>query len=152
MVMNVEHSRRQCKGMMTPGLRFPAQRECHLRLHSRPSPCANRARIDMTPTAAEAGLHVPVAVPGDLMGAIERRLLLGALSCAVLLIGGYFVFVSLPWGHQVDDDAYFGRKALSRKVVQLDSDVLDLVSKTALLIAAMVRSSLESCVAVLLPV
>ena len=59
---------------------------------------------------------------------IERRLLLGALICAVLLIGCYFVFVSLPWGHQFDDDAYFGRKALSRNVVKLDSDILGLVS------------------------
>ena len=69
---------------------------------------------------------------------IERRLLLGALGCAVLLIGSYFVFVSLPWGHQFDDDAYFGRKALSRTVVKLDSEVLALVSKSTLLIAAMV--------------
>ena len=69
---------------------------------------------------------------------IERRLLLGALSCAVLLIGGYFVFVSLPWGHQFDDDAYFGRKALSRNVVKLDSDILGLVSTRAVLIAATV--------------
>ena len=69
---------------------------------------------------------------------IERRLLLGALICAVLLIGGYFVFVSLPWGHQFDDDAYFGRKALIRNVIQLNSDILDLVSKRALLIAATV--------------
>jgi hypothetical protein len=65
---------------------------------------------------------------------IERRLLLGALICAVLLIGGYFVFVSLPWGHQFDDDAYFGRKALSRNVVKLDSDIIGLVSTRALLI------------------
>ena len=69
---------------------------------------------------------------------IERRLLLGALICAVVLIGGYFVFVSLPWGHQFDDDAYFGRKALSRNVVKLDSDILGLVSTRALLIAATV--------------
>jgi hypothetical protein len=69
---------------------------------------------------------------------IERRLLLGALICAVLLIGGYFVFVSLPWGHQFDDDAYFGREALSRNVVKLDSDILDLVCKRALPIAATV--------------
>ena len=41
---------------------------------------------------------------------IERRLLLGALSCAILLIGGYFVFVSLPWGHQFDDDASLDAK------------------------------------------
>jgi hypothetical protein len=69
---------------------------------------------------------------------IQRKLLIGALVCAVLLIVGYFVLVSTSWGHQLDDDAYFGRKALSRKVIQLDSDMLDLVSKAALLLAAVV--------------
>jgi membrane-associated phospholipid phosphatase len=69
---------------------------------------------------------------------LHRRLLLGALVCALLLIVGYFTLVSPPWGHQFDDDAYFGRGALSRKVVKLDFDILDLVSKTTLLLAAMV--------------
>ena len=61
---------------------------------------------------------------------------MGALVCAVLLIAGYFVLVSTPWGHQLDDDAYFGREAMSRKVINLDSGVLDLVSKATLLLAA----------------
>ena len=69
---------------------------------------------------------------------LQRRLLLGALVCAVTLIAGYFIFVSPPWGHQFDDDAYFGRRALSRKVVKLDFDLLNLVSKTTLVLAAMV--------------
>jgi hypothetical protein len=69
---------------------------------------------------------------------VERRLLLGALVCAVLLIAGYFTFVSTPWGHQLDDDAFFGRKALSRKIVGLDSNFLDLVNKAALFLAAVV--------------
>jgi membrane-associated phospholipid phosphatase len=69
---------------------------------------------------------------------IQRRLLLGALVCAVLLIVGYLVFVSPPWGHQFDDDAYFGRRALSRKVVRLNSDIMDFVSKPTLVLAAMV--------------
>ena len=82
---------------------------------------------------------------------LQRHLLLGALVCAVTLIAGYFIFVSPPWGHQFDDDAYFGRRALSRKVVKLDSDILNLVSKTTLLLAAMVllvhgsRAPLCSC-------
>ena len=69
---------------------------------------------------------------------IERRLLQGALLCAVLLIVGFFVLVSTPWGHQFDDDAFFGRKALSRRIIRLDSDILDLVNKAALLLAAIV--------------
>jgi hypothetical protein len=69
---------------------------------------------------------------------IERHLLLGALVCAVLLIVGYFVLVSTPWGHQFDDDAFFGRKALSQKIIRLDSDILDLVNGAVLLLAAIV--------------
>jgi hypothetical protein len=69
---------------------------------------------------------------------VQRRLLLGAMVCGVLLIVCYFVFVGTPWGHQVDDDAYFGHGALSRKVVRLDSDILDLVTKATLLFAAVV--------------
>jgi hypothetical protein len=67
---------------------------------------------------------------------IQRRLLLGALGCAVLLIVGYFVLVSTSWGHQLDDDAYFGRKAMSRRVIMLDSGMLDLVTKATLVLAA----------------
>jgi PAP2 superfamily len=68
----------------------------------------------------------------------QRHLLLGALLCAGLLIVGYLVIVSTAWGHQLDDDAYFGREALNRKVTNLDSDLLDHVSKAALLFAAFV--------------
>jgi hypothetical protein len=69
---------------------------------------------------------------------IHRRLLLGALVCAVLLIAGYFALVGTSWGHQLDDDAYFGRTALSRKVINLDSHILDFVTKAGLLLAAIV--------------
>jgi PAP2 superfamily len=69
---------------------------------------------------------------------VQWRLLLGALVCAVLLIVCYFVLVSTSWGHQLDDDAYFGREALSRRVISLDSDMLDLVTKAALPFAAVV--------------
>jgi hypothetical protein len=68
--------------------------------------------------------------------ALRNRLLLGALVCAGLLILGYFVLVATSWGHQFDDDAFFGRKALSRKIIYLDSHVLALVSKAGLLFAA----------------
>ena len=69
---------------------------------------------------------------------IQRRLLLGALVCAVLLIVCYFVLVSTSWGHQLDDVAYFGHKALNRKVIKLYSTMLDLVTKGGLLFAVVV--------------
>jgi hypothetical protein len=69
---------------------------------------------------------------------IQRKLLLGALVCAVLLIVGYFVLVSTAAGHQLDDDAYLGREAVNWKVIRLDSHLLDVVSKAALLLSAIV--------------
>jgi hypothetical protein len=69
---------------------------------------------------------------------IQKRLLFGALLSAALLIAGYLVIVSTSWGHQLDDDAYFGRKALSRKVIVLDSKLLDHVSKAVLMLAAII--------------
>jgi membrane-associated phospholipid phosphatase len=69
---------------------------------------------------------------------IQRRLLLGSLLCAVLLAAGYFAFVNTAWGHKVDEDAYFGREALSWKVEKLNLDILDLVNKAAVLTAAIV--------------
>jgi hypothetical protein len=68
--------------------------------------------------------------------ALRSRLLIGALVCAVLLIVGYFVLVATPWGHQFDDQAFFGRKALSRKVIVWDYHMLAHVSKAGLLSAA----------------
>jgi membrane-associated phospholipid phosphatase len=69
---------------------------------------------------------------------IQRRLLLGAVLFAILLIVGYFAVVSTSSGHQLDDDAYFGRKALSRKVANLDYRLLYHVTKATLLVAAVI--------------
>jgi hypothetical protein len=68
--------------------------------------------------------------------AVRSRLLIGALVCAVLLIVGYLVLVATPWGHQFDDQAFFGRKALSRRVIVWDYHMLAHVSKRGLLSAA----------------
>lgn len=70
--------------------------------------------------------------------ATQRQLLLGSLFCAVLLAAGYFAFVTTAWGHKMDEDAYFGRNVLSWKVEKLNLDILDLTSKSALVVAAMV--------------
>jgi hypothetical protein len=69
---------------------------------------------------------------------LQSRLLLGALVCAVLLILGYFVFVTTAWGQQLDGGAYLGRKALSQKIEKLDLGILALVNKAALLLAVVV--------------
>jgi hypothetical protein len=69
---------------------------------------------------------------------IQKRFLLGALVCALLLIAGYFSLVGTSWGHQLDDDAFLGREALSRKVIRLDARVLDHVTKATLSVAAVI--------------
>ena len=69
---------------------------------------------------------------------VESRFLLGAIVCAVLLIVNYFALVGTPLGHQFDDDAFLGRKTLDRRIITLDSDVLKLVRKRTLLLAAVV--------------
>jgi hypothetical protein len=68
--------------------------------------------------------------------ALRSRLLVGALICVVLLMAGYFVLVATSWGHQFDDQAFFGRKALSRRVIVWDYHLLAHVSKAGLLCAA----------------
>ena len=68
--------------------------------------------------------------------AIRNRLLVGTLVCAVLLIVGYFVLVATPWGHRFDDQAFFGREALSAKIIDWDYHLLEHVSKKTLLCAA----------------
>jgi hypothetical protein len=67
---------------------------------------------------------------------IQKRLLLGTMICIVLLIVGYFFFVNTSEGHRLDDDAFLGRAALKRRVIILDSNILELVSKAAILLAA----------------
>jgi membrane-associated phospholipid phosphatase len=82
---------------------------------------------------------------------IQRGLLWAALVCAALLIVGYFAFVSTSWGHRLDDDALFGRKALNWKVIRLDSAALDLVSKAGLLLAAgviLIIAAVRRCILV----
>jgi hypothetical protein len=69
---------------------------------------------------------------------VQSRFLLAAIVCALLLIANYFALVGTPWGHQFDDDAFLGRKALVRKVITLDSDLLKLVRKRTLFLGAVV--------------
>jgi hypothetical protein len=78
---------------------------------------------------------------------LEKDLVMQRLreaGTAVLLVVGYFILISTSWGHQLDDDAYFGRKALSLAVEGLDSAVLDHVTMAGLLIAAVVVLIIEA--------
>jgi membrane-associated phospholipid phosphatase len=53
-------------------------------------------------------------------------------------IVSYFILVDTPLGHQFDDDAVLTRESLGRKVIRLDSHILNLVGRRTLLLAAVV--------------
>lgn len=67
-----------------------------------------------------------------------QPLLLGVGLLAVLLVAGYFIFVCTAWGQAFDNVAYFGHSAVDREALRYDSDILGLVSKRALIVAAAV--------------
>jgi hypothetical protein len=79
---------------------------------------------------------------------VESRFLLGAIVCAVLLIVNYFALVGTPWGHQLDGEAFLGSKTLGRNIITLESDILNLVRKRTLFLAAVSRSLSRLCAAV----
>jgi membrane-associated phospholipid phosphatase len=69
-------------------------------------------------------------------GRLQKRFLLGALICFGLLVVLYIGLVGTPWGHRLDDDAYLGRGALSRKVITWDSALLMRVTSVTVVSAA----------------
>jgi membrane-associated phospholipid phosphatase len=71
-------------------------------------------------------------------GRLQKHFLLGALICVGLLLVLYIGLVGTTWGHRLDDDAYLGRGALSRKVISLDSVLLMRVTSVTVVIAAVV--------------
>jgi membrane-associated phospholipid phosphatase len=82
-------------------------------------------------------------------GSLQKRFLLGALVCFCCLIVCYITLVGTTWGHQLDDDAYLGRGALSRKFAFWDTVLLMRVTSVTvfslagvLLIIGIVRRSI----------
>lgn len=82
-------------------------------------------------------------------GSLQKRFLLGALVCLCLLMICYIALVGTSWGHQLDDDAYLGRGALSRKVMFWDAILLKRVTSVTvislagvLLVTGVVRRSI----------
>jgi membrane-associated phospholipid phosphatase len=66
----------------------------------------------------------------------QTRFLPGAIVCYLLLIVFYAVLVGTDWGHEFDDDAYFGRGAVSRPMVTLDAALLMRISDAKIMAAA----------------
>ena len=82
-------------------------------------------------------------------GSLQKRFLLGALVCLCLLMICYIALVGTSGGHQLDDDAYLGRGALSRKVMFWDAILLKRVTSVTvislagvLLVTGVVRRSI----------
>jgi hypothetical protein len=80
----------------------------------------------------KAFFHQPMTSVG------RSRFLVGTIVCFLLLISFYVVLVGTDWGHQLDDDAFLGRGAISRQVVRVDSALLMRVSTGTIMIAAVV--------------
>lgn len=57
-----------------------------------------------------------------------KRLLIGASVLAVLFVIGYLVLISTAWGHEVDNDAYFGREGEPRYLVTTGNQLLSRVT------------------------
>jgi membrane-associated phospholipid phosphatase len=90
-------------------------------------------------------------------GRFQKRFLLAALVCFCLLMVCYMGLVCTAWGHQLNDDAYLGRGAFSRKIVTWDAVVLMRVTGVTvvsaagvlLLIGIVCRSAVVGLVAVI---
>lgn len=69
----------------------------------------------------------------------RMRLLLGGVcALAFLMLIAYLVFVATRWGHQFDNEAYFGRSVISRNVVQVQSSILDSITTPSLFLLLIV--------------
>jgi membrane-associated phospholipid phosphatase len=67
---------------------------------------------------------------------VQTRFLPGAIVCYLLLVIFYVALASTDWGHQLDDEAYLGRGAVSRQVVALDTVLLMWISNVTIMAAA----------------
>jgi PAP2 superfamily len=65
------------------------------------------------------------AQPGSL---VRKGLLLGMITAALLLVGGYLLFVNTRWGQTVDNEAYLERKIVAPSLVKYGSFILSHVS------------------------
>lgn len=66
---------------------------------------------------------------------VRRRLLLGAAAFLVALVVGYIVLVVTSWGHNLNNEAYFGRDIDGRAVVDAEGDLLGHVTVAVLAIS-----------------
>lgn len=87
--------------------------------------------------AVASGQDVAVEQAASSRGANRRSrsLLIGIGACALTVVVVYLAMVSTAWGHQFDNDAYFGRSVVGRRFVTTEGDLLGHVTAAVLLIA-----------------
>lgn len=71
-----------------------------------------------SPTADKTGPSV------DSPDQVGRRLLIGATVLLAILVVGYLLLVCTAWGHNLDNEAYFGRDVDGRAIVRGEGDFL----------------------------
>lgn len=59
----------------------------------------------------------------------------GMIVCALLVLGGYLLFVNTRWGQMIDDAAYSGRHIVAPALIKYDRLILDPVSASTLVVA-----------------
>jgi PAP2 superfamily protein len=59
----------------------------------------------------------------------------GLIVCALLVLGGYLLFVNTRWGQKIDEAAYSGRHIVAPALIEYDRLILDPVSASTLVVA-----------------
>jgi PAP2 superfamily protein len=65
----------------------------------------------------------------------SRTLMQGTIVCALLVLGGYLLFVNTRWGQLLDNAAYSGRNSISRALIDYDHLMLNTISVSTLVLA-----------------
>jgi PAP2 superfamily len=74
----------------------------------------------------------------------------GMIVCALLVLGGYLLFVNTRWGQMVDNAAYSGRNIIRPALIEYDHVLLNAVSVSTLVVAIiliLVVGALRHCLA-----
>jgi hypothetical protein len=59
----------------------------------------------------------------------------GLIVCALLVLGGYLLFVNTRWGQKIDEAAYSGRHIVAPALIEYDRLILDPVSASTLVVS-----------------
>lgn len=72
------------------------------------------------------------------------RLVIGAATCAVLLVVGYLLLIVTAAGHEIDNEAYFGRESEGRYLATTGNHLLSRVTAGVMALALLVIVAIAS--------